>query len=129
MVISFFVSLLYNNKADNMETRLDRAIGFPFYNFLVKARNPKTNEIKMVDWFQGSVTIERSTNNTFWYVRSYSQKIMDFWLETFGSDSFFFNPEDDYQFHKVLKETAKFVDAPYIEGCALTKEWVRYSIE
>jgi hypothetical protein len=112
-----------------METRLERAIGFPFYNFLVKARNPKTNEIKMVDWFQGKVTIERSSCNTYWYVRSYSQKIMDFWLEKFGSDSFFFNPEDDYQFHKVLKETAKFVDAPYIEGCALTKEWVRYSIE
>jgi hypothetical protein len=28
----------------------------------------------------------------------------------------------------VLKETAKFVDAPYIEGCALTKEWIRYEI-
>lgn len=112
-----------------METRLERAIGFPFYNFLVKARNPKTNEIKMVDWFQGSVTIESISNDNFWCVRSYSQKIMDFWLEKFGSDSFVFNPEDDYQFHKVLKETAKFVDAPYIEGCALTKEWVRYSIE
>lgn len=54
---------------------------------------------------------------------------MDFWLEKFGSDSFVFRQEDDYQFHKVLKETAKFVDAPYIEGCALTKEWVQYSIE
>ena len=112
-----------------MVTRLERTIGFPFYNFLVKARNPKTNEIKMVDWFQGSVTIESISNDNFWHVCSYSQKIMDFWLEKFGSDSFVFNPEDDYQFHKVLKETAKFVDAPYIEGCALTKEWVRYYIE
>lgn len=111
-----------------METRLERAIGLPFYNFLVKARNPKTNEIKMVDWFQGKVTIERSSNETYWYVRSYNQKIMDFWLEKFGSDSFVFNPEDDYKFHKVLKETAKFVDAPYIDGCALTKEWVRYEM-
>jgi hypothetical protein len=54
---------------------------------------------------------------------------MDFWFEKFGKTSFVFRPEDDYQFHKVLKETAKFVDAPYIDGCALTKEWVRYSIE
>ena len=43
----------------NMVTRLERMIGFPFYDFLVKARNPKTNEIKMVDWFQGKVTIEK----------------------------------------------------------------------
>jgi hypothetical protein len=53
---------------------------------------------------------------------------MDFWLEKFGSDSFCFTPEYDYQFHKVLKETAKFVDAPFIPGCALTKEWVRYEM-
>lgn len=112
-----------------METRLERAIGFPFYNFLVKTRNPKTNEIKMVDWFQGSVTIERSNCNTFWYVRSYSQKIMDFWLEKFGDIGFTFPMWEDNKFRKLLKETAKFVDAPYIEGCALTKEWVRYSIE
>ena len=113
-----------------METRLEYNLNVPhgFYNFLVKARNPKTNEIKMVDWFQGKVTIERSNSNTFWYIRSYSQKIMDFWLEKFGSDSFCFTPEYDYQFHKVLKETAKFVDAPFIPGCALTKEWVRYEM-
>lgn len=111
-----------------METRLDRNIGFPFYKFLVKARNPKTNEVKMVDWFQGSVTIEIQTSGYWHYIRSYSQKIMDFWLEKFGSDSFLFRPEDDYQFHKVIKETAKFVDAPFIPGCALTKEWVRYEI-
>ena len=114
-----------------METRLECNLSVPsgFYKFLVKARNPKTNEVKMADWFQGSVTIERSSNQTFWYVRSYSQKIMDFWLEKFGTDTFVFRPEDDYQFHKVLKETAKFIDAPYIEGCALTKEWIRYEIE
>ena len=111
-----------------METRLDRKIGFPFYAFLVKAINPKTNEIKMVDWFQGSVTIEIETSGYWRYIRSSSQKIMDFWLEKFGFDSFVFRPEDDYQFHKVLKETAKFVDAPYIEGCALTKEWIKYKI-
>lgn len=113
-----------------METRLECNLSVPsgFYKFLVKARNPKTNEVKMVDWFQGSVTIERNSSQTFWYVRSYSQKIMDFWLEKFGTDTFVFRPEDDYRFHKVLKETAKFVDAPYIEGCALTKEWIRYEI-
>lgn len=111
-----------------METRLER-VPNGFYKFLVKGRNPKTNEIKMVDWFQGKVTIEISSSESYRYIHSYSQKIMDFWIEKFGSDSFVFSPEDDYQFHKVLKETAKFVDAPYIEGCALTKEWVRYSIE
>ena len=83
----------------------------------------------MVNWFQGSITIERSRCNTYWYVHSYNKKIMDFWLEKFGSNSFTFNPEDYYQFHKALKETAKFVSSPYIEGCALTKEWVQYSIE
>ena len=111
-----------------METRLERMIGFPFYDFLVKARNPKTNEIKMVDWFQGKVTIEIESRGYWRYIRSYSQEIINFWLEKFGTDSFVFRPEDDYQFHKVLKETAKFVDAPYIEGCALTKEWIRYEI-
>lgn len=36
-----------------METRLEQDLGAPrgFYKFLVKARNPKTNEIKMIDWF------------------------------------------------------------------------------
>ena len=77
-----------------MVTRLERMIGFPFYDFLVKARNPKTNEIKMVDWFQGKVTIEIDSRGYWRYIRSYSQKIMDFWLEKFGKDSFVFRPED-----------------------------------
>lgn len=113
-----------------METRLEQDLGTPrgFYIFLVKARNPKTNEIKMVDWFEGEVTIEIETRGYWRYIRSYSQKIMDFWLEKFGSDSFVFRPEDDYKFHKVLKETAKFTNAPYIGGCALTNEWIRYEI-
>ena len=111
-----------------METRLDRNIGFPFYKFLVKARNPKTNEIKMVDWFQGKVTIEVNKCEDTWFVNSYSQKIQNFWLEKFGDIGFTFPMWEDYQFRKVLKETAKFVDAPYIEGCALTKEWVKYEI-
>ena len=101
---------------------------FPFYNFLVKARNPKTNEIKMVDWFKGKVTIEKSNCGTWWYIRSHSQSIMDFWLDKFGDDMFTIIFEDDYKLHKILKETAKFVDAPYIEGCALTNEWIRYEM-
>ena len=113
-----------------METRLEHDLSVPngFYEFLVKARNPKTNEIKMVDWFQGKVTIEIDSRGCWRYIRSYSQKIMDFWLEKFGKGSFVFPSEDDYQFHKVLKETAKFVDAPFIPGCALTKEWIRYEL-
>lgn len=111
-----------------METRLDRNIGFNFYTFKVKALNPKTNEIKLVDWFQGNVTIEKSKAEDWWYVNSYSQKIKDFWLEKFGDIGFSFPLWDEYQFHKLLKETARFVDAPYIEGCALTKEWVRYEM-
>ena len=114
-----------------METRLERNLSAPsgFYKFLVKARNPKTNEVKMVDWFEGKVTIEIESSGYWRYIRSYSQEIINFWLEKFGTDSFVFRPEDDYQYHKVLKETARFIDAPYIEGCALTKEWVQYSIE
>ena len=114
-----------------MQTRLERNWQAPngFYNFLVKARNPKTNEVKMVNWFDSRVTIEIESRGYWRYIRSHSQTIMNFWIEKFGKDSFVFRPEDDYQFNKVLKETAKFIDAPYIEGCALTKEWVQYSIE
>ena len=113
-----------------MEIRLAEDLSVPrgFYNFLVKARNPKTNEVKMVDWFQGKVTIEIDSSGYYRYIRSYSQKIMDFWIEKFGKTSFVFRPEDDYQFHKVLKKTAKFVDAPFIPGCALTKEWIKYEL-
>ena len=113
-----------------METRLERNLSVPngFYKFLVKARNPKTNEIKMVDWFEGKVTIEIETSGYWHYISSYSHDIMKFWLEVFGKDIFVFRPEDDYRFHKVLKETAKFVDAPFIPGCALTKEWIRYEL-
>ena len=113
-----------------METRLEHNLSVPngFYKFLVKARNPKTNEVKMVDWFEGKVTIEIETRGYWHYISTYSDDIMKFWLGKFGKDLFVFRPEDDYQFHKVLKETAKFVDAPYIEGCALTKEWIRYEM-
>ena len=51
-----------------------------------------------------------------------------FWLDKFGDDMFTIIFEDDYKLHKILKETAKFVDAPYIEGCALTNEWIRYEM-
>lgn len=111
-----------------MKTQLNHSL-FNFYNFMVEAKNPKTNEIKMVNWFEGSVIIEKTKSNDCWIVKSYSQKIMDFWLEKFGDIGFcFITWEEDYNFKKLLKETAMFVEAPYIEGCALTKEWVRYKI-
>lgn len=110
-----------------METRLERNIGFDFFEFLVKARNPKTNEVKMVSWLP-TVIIEKSKCGTWWKVRTYSQRIMDFWIEKFGSDSFIFIFEDNYRLSKLLKETVKFVEPPFIPGCALTKEWIRYEI-
>ena len=111
-----------------MEIKLLKRIGFNFYDLLVKARNPKTNEVKMVDWFEGKVTIETNNCEDTWIVNSYSQEIQDFWLEKFGDIGFIFPMWEEYQFRKFLKETAKFVDAPYIKGCALTKEWIRYEI-
>lgn len=111
-----------------MKTELKRNIGFNFYSFLVQALNPKNNEVKMVDWFQGKVIIEISKCGTFFYVRSYNQNILDFWLKKFGNDSFIFVYDDNYNLNKLLKETAKIVDAPYIEQCAITKEWIRYEI-
>ena len=110
-----------------METRLERNIGFDFFEFLVKARNPKTNEVKMVNWLP-TVIIEKSKCGTWWKVRTYSQRIMDFWIEKFGSDSFIFIFEDNYRLTKLLKETVKFIEPPFIPGCALTKEWIRYEI-
>jgi hypothetical protein len=53
---------------------------------------------------------------------------MDFWIEKFGSDSFMFLFDDTYRLTKLLKETVKFVEPPFIPNCALTKEWVRYEI-
>lgn len=111
-----------------MKTQLAHSM-FNFYDFKIEAKNPKTNEVKMVNWFEGSVIIEKDKQEYSWIVKSYSQKIMDFWLEKFGDIGFFFKTwEEDYHLKKLLKETALFVDAPYIEGCALTKEWVRYQI-
>ena len=110
-----------------MKTQLAHSM-FNFYDFKIEAKNPKTNEIKMVDWFKGKVTIEREKSNSFWYVRSYSEKIRDFWLEKFGTDYPIFKSYEYDKFKKLLKETAMFVEAPYIEGCALTKEWIRYQL-
>ena len=110
-----------------MKTQLTHSM-FNFYDFKVEAKNPKTNEIKMVNWFEGSVIIEKDKSNTYWIVKSFSQKIMDFWLEKFGDIGFCFIMWEENKFKKLLKETAMFVDAPYIEGCALTKEWIRYKI-
>ena len=112
-----------------METRLvNLSVSNGFYKFLVKARNPKTNKIKMVDWFEDKVTIEIELSGYWRYISTNSHDIMAFWLRKFGKDIFVFRSEDNYQFNKVLEETAKFVDAPYIEDCALTKEWIRYEI-
>lgn len=110
-----------------MKTQIKHSL-FNFYNFMVEAKNPKTNEIKMVNWFEGSVIIEKTKSNDYWIVKSFSQKIMDFWLEKFGDIGFCFPMWEEDKFKKLLKETAMFVEAPYIEGCALTKEWIRYEI-
>ena len=107
-----------------METRL-KASNFNFYSYQVKARNPKTNEIKMVDWMP-NVFIEKT--NGWWHVHTCSKDIMKFWIEKFGDERFNFPFEKEYKFYKLLKETANFVTAPYIPLCPITKEWIQYEI-
>lgn len=111
-----------------MKSELKRSM-YNFYDFKVEAKNPKTNEIKMVNWFEGSVIIEKDNRDSYWIVKTISQKIANFWLEKFGDIGFCFKTgEEDNKLKNLLNETAMFVDAPYIEGCALTKEWIRYEI-
>jgi hypothetical protein len=109
-----------------METLLKHS-AFNFYDFYVKAKNPKTNEIVMVNWFQGLVVIEKK-NECEWVVSSFSKEVMDFWVKQFGDDMFYLEGENSLKLNKILKKTAKFINAPFIKGCALTKEWIRYEI-
>lgn len=85
-----------------MKTQLAHSI-YNFYIFKIEAKNPKTNEIKMVDWFEGKVSIERENSNSFWYVKSYSEKIRNFWLENFGDEYLIFPFEEFNKFKKITK--------------------------